>query len=251
MDYKVVLNNIKEEYQNILKDNLVGIYVHGSIALDCFNWDKSDIDFIVVIKEKLSKDEKIQLMKVTAELNDIAPPKGLEMSVVLQEYCNNFQYPTPFELHFSTMHIDWYKNDADDYCEKMNGIDADLAAHFTIINKAGIVLCGQSIKEVFKEVPKEFYIDSIKADIKDAKASIMDNPIYIILNLCRVAAYINYGLVLSKEQGAKWALEHIEDKYHDIVKRALYSYQSNNQMTVRKEEAEEYCDYMLRAIFII
>jgi streptomycin 3"-adenylyltransferase len=249
MDYKVVLNNIKEEYQNILEDNLVGIYVHGSIALKCFNWDKSDIDFIVVVKERISKDTKLQLMRVTAELNNTAPPKGLEMSVVLQEHCINFQYPTPFELHFSAMHIEWYKHDCDDYCEKMNGIDADLAAHFTIIKKAGIVLCGKAIDEVFAEVPKEYYIDSIKSDIKDAKSSIMDNPIYIVLNLCRVAAYIGQELVLSKEQGAEWALNYLDDRYHDIIKRTVRSYRSDEQMIVKKEEAEEYSDYMLRLIF--
>lgn len=40
-----LLNRIKISYQNILKDGLVGIYVHGSIAFECFHWDQSDIDF--------------------------------------------------------------------------------------------------------------------------------------------------------------------------------------------------------------
>lgn len=164
------------------------------------------------------------IMEATSKLNEIAPSKGIEMSIVLQQYCNNFQYPTPFELHFSNMHIDWYKNDADDYCNKMNGTDSDLAAHFVIIKKAGVVLCGSCIDEVFGDVPKEYYIESIKSDIEDAKTSIMDNPMYIILNLTRVLPYIRYELVFSKEQGAKWALNHIDIKYHDIIKRALSCY---------------------------
>jgi streptomycin 3"-adenylyltransferase len=249
MDYRSVLNSIKEAYQDILKDNLVGIYVHGSIAFNCFNWDKSDIDFIVVVKEKLTVAEKLQVMKVTAALNESAPLKGLEMSIVLEEVCSNFQYPTPFELHFSNMHIEWYKNDPKDYCEKMNGTDADLAAHFTIIKKVGIAIYGQPIEGVFAAVPKEYYIDSIKADIEDAKSAIMDNPMYMVLTLCRVAAYTGYELVLSKEEGGKWALNSLENKYHPIVERAVHCYQSNKQMTVEKEEAEEYCDYMLAQIF--
>lgn len=68
---------------------------------------------------------------------------------------------------------------------------------------------------------------------------------YIILNLTRVLAYIRYELVLSKEQGAKWALNHIDIKYHDIIKRSLRCYQSIKQMIVEKGQAEEYCDYML------
>lgn len=40
-----ILQKIKTSYQEILADKLVGIYVHGSIAFQCFNWKKSDIDF--------------------------------------------------------------------------------------------------------------------------------------------------------------------------------------------------------------
>lgn len=249
MDYREVLSNIKEAYQDILRDNLVGIYVHGSIAFSCFNWGKSDIDFIVVVKEKLSIDTKLQIMKVTVELNESAPSKGLEMSIVLEEVCSNFQYPTPFELHFSNMHIEWYKNYPKNYCEKMNGTDADLAAHFTIIKKVGIAICGQPVDEVFEDVPKEYYIDSIKADIENAKSAIMESPMYMVLTLCRVAAYAGYELVLSKEEGAKWALNSLENKYHPIINRAVQCYQSNEMMTVEKGEAEEYCDYMLAQIF--
>lgn len=248
MGYELVLDKIEEYYKKILQDNLVGIYVHGSIAFNCFNWDKSDIDFIVVVKERLTKDSKLQVMKATAELNEIAPPKGLEMSVVLERYCNKFQYPTPFELHFSNMHISWYKRDADDYCDKMNGTDADLAAHFTIIRKIGIVLCGQAIDEVFTEVPKDYYVDSIKSDIEDAKSLVMSNPVYAILNLCRVLAFVRNELILSKEQAAKWGLNHLKDKYHDIINRAAQCYQSEERMTIEKRKAEEYCDYMLSQI---
>lgn len=146
MDYQIILNKISENYKSILKDNLVGIYVHGSIALRCFNWNKSDIDFLVVVKEKLSNDIKKKLMDITIEINNQAPQKGLEMSIVLKEYCEKFKYPTPFELHFSNMHIDWYNSKPIDYCDKMQGEDKDLAAHFTIIKDVGITIYGEPIK---------------------------------------------------------------------------------------------------------
>ncbi|WP_161567304.1 hypothetical protein [Acidilutibacter cellobiosedens] len=55
MSSHFIINNvvmylvIHGEYQTILGDNLVGIYVHGSIAFGCFHEEKSDIDFIAVI----------------------------------------------------------------------------------------------------------------------------------------------------------------------------------------------------------
>ena len=42
------------------------------------------------------------------------------MSVVKQSACKPFVYPTPFELHFSVAHLDWYgKNLARDYAKYM------------------------------------------------------------------------------------------------------------------------------------
>ncbi len=56
------------------------------------------------------------------ELNKEAPEKGIEMSVVKESVCDPFVYPTPFELHFSAGHLDWYRSDPDGYTEKTRGI---------------------------------------------------------------------------------------------------------------------------------
>jgi streptomycin 3"-adenylyltransferase len=36
-------------FRDILGDNLHGIYLHGSLALGCFNPARSDIDVLVVV----------------------------------------------------------------------------------------------------------------------------------------------------------------------------------------------------------
>lgn len=249
MDYQEILNKINILYVETLGSNLVGIYVHGSIAFKCFNWDKSDIDFIVVVNESLSLETKNKLIKSTIEINKIAPSKGLEMSIVLKEYCTNFIYPTPFDLHFSNMHINWFNTNPKEYCEKMNGIDKDLAAHFTIINKVGIVLYGDDICNVFSNVPKEYYLDSIITDIENAKNDINENPVYIILNLCRVYAFVLDELVLSKEQGGKWGLLNVENHFHELIIQALNCYMTNTAMIYDKENAVMFCDYMLNHIY--
>jgi streptomycin 3"-adenylyltransferase len=65
----------------------------------------------------------------------------------------------------------------------MKGTDKDLAAHFTIINYRGKVLYGQEIKEVFGEVSKQDFFDSIWSDIEGAQEDILDNTAHITLNL--------------------------------------------------------------------
>ena len=62
-------------------------------------------------------------------------------------------------------------------------------------------------KIFFADVPVQDYIDSIWNDIAEAEEEITDNPMYIILNLARVLAYIKDGLVLSKKRGRRMGIE--------------------------------------------
>ena len=140
MSYQFILDEIVSKSKEILTTNLTGVYLHGSMAMGCFNPDKSDIDLIIVIESDISNTQKNKLMEHIVSLNRQAPPKGLEISVVKREYCSPFVYPTPFELHFSPMHLQWFQDDPQEYVEKMKGEDIDLAAHFTIIRNYGVTL---------------------------------------------------------------------------------------------------------------
>lgn len=104
------------------------------------------------------------------------------------------------------------------------------------------------MKQAFGEVPSRYYFDSIKKDIEDSKDEVMTNPIYIILNLCRVLAYKKENLVLSKEEGGKWAIENILFNYKGLVKEAIRCYSSEVEMKPNKKLALEFCDYMIKEI---
>lgn len=249
MNYQTILQIISQRYSEILSSNLVGIYIHGSIAFGCFNWDKSDIDFLVVVNEEISQKTKLCLLEVLESLRKHSPPKGLEMSVVLKKFCIDFKYPTPYELHFSNGLLERYLDNPLLLCDNNLKTDKDLAAHFTIIKQVGIVLCGLPIDDVFGEVPMEKYIDSIKYDIENARIEILKNPVYIVLNLCRVNSYIKDKLILSKEQGGKWGLNNLPKQYYDIIAQALHCYKTRESMVIVEKEAINFCDYMLELIF--
>ncbi len=246
-----ILNKIKESYIDILGDSLVGIYVHGSISFGCFSYETSDIDFIAVVRERPSLNQKVKLISFLLDITPIAPPKGIEMSLVLLEESRHFKYPTPYELHFSHDHIDKFKNDLEGACEMFQSVDYDLAAHFTVINKVGIVLCGDDISRVFGEVRWEYYIDSISRDITDAEIDIASNPVYIILNLCRVLAAVKERLVLSKEQGGLWALsqETIVPRIAPLIKSALSCYEGKCELKINSDLTADFITYMKQYIF--
>ena len=249
MDYKIkiLLKTISERYQDILEHNLIGIYIHGSIAFGCFDWDRSDIDFIVVVENTVPRSIKIELLSVLEELCEQAPEKGFEMSVVLKQYCKKFIYPTPYELHFSN---DWRLKKYLENPLLLSNIetDNDLAAHFTVIKNVGLVLFGEPIEKIFGNVPKEDYLDSISLDIENAKEDVLNYPVYVILNLCRVYAYIKDGMVLSKEQGGRWGLNNLSHLYHNLIANILDNYTKGTAIISNQKLQINFCEYMLMEI---
>ena len=243
-----LINEFVNRSKDILKENLVGIYLHGSSVMGCFNPEKSDIDLIIVVDDKMPDITKKAYMDMIVDLNSYAHAKGIEMSIVRKEVCDPFVYPTPFELHFSAMHLKWYKDNPEDYILKMNGTDKDLAAHFTIIGKRGKSLFGLPIEDVFAVVPKADYLDSIWNDIVEAPEEITENTMYLTLNLARVLAFAKDGLVLSKKEGGEWGLKNIPEEYHRLIEDALSEYGSSVVPQYDKELSVKYAEYMLKSI---
>lgn len=243
-----ILEQIKVSYCRILDGKLTGIYIHGSIALGSFMWDRSDIDLLVVVSKELSLEEKKDMMNATLRLNEKATKKGIEMSVVLDKYCTNPVYPTPFDLHFSNMHLDWLKREPDRYCELMQGEDPDLASYFAVIKQSGIVLYGESIDRLFQNVGEEYYLKSVMADIEAAREEFLDSPMYHTLNLCRTLAYKNDKIIRSKSQGGEWALNHLPKKYKELVQLALSEYCEGCQAVYNDRNAADFCSFMFKQI---
>lgn len=239
-----ILNEIVSSCTSIFKDNIVGIYLHGSVAFGCFSWDKSDIDFIVIVKEDPPLNEKVNFIKDLLQIDLISPQKGLEMSFVLSKFCNPFVYPTPYILHFSNDHKSEAKKNIENYCKTMNGLDKDLASHFSIIKSVGICLFGKSIKEIFGIVPKENYKDSIIYDILNIDIDIKNNPVYIILNCCRIIAFFNYSLILSKKEGGEWGIKNISNEFRDLIERCLKDYENKEKFKGEEKELEEFAKYI-------
>lgn len=243
-----LVSEITALYKDILHDNLVGVYVHGSMAFGCFHWKRSDIDLIVVTESEPPLEQKKALVQVLLDLTPAAPPKGFEMSVVLAQDCRQFQYPVPFVLHFSNAHLAHCQNNLTEYCLTMHGTDPDLAAHFTVLHAVGFPVCGPAISTVFAPVPAAAYWDSLWYDTQEAADSILQDPVYVILNLCRVLAYVKEGLILSKEQGGQWGLAHLPSGHADLVQHALLVYTKGETACFPAERTIPFAHALLKEI---
>jgi predicted nucleotidyltransferase len=228
--------------------NLVGIYLHGSLAMGCFNSTKSDIDFLVVAEKELTIEVKKSIAKKLLALHEELPNDGgLEMSILLERHLKQFVYPTLFELHYSSLHKEKYSNDENYICSGLE--DPDLAAHIVVTYHRGIVLYGKPIREVFEPIPKQYYIQSILSDVQNAKETIVESPVYYTLNLCRVLYFLKDGMVSSKKEGGEWAVTSLPSKYKHLLIECLNQYNGLlDDMKISNDELIEFATYMLNEI---
>jgi predicted nucleotidyltransferase len=232
----------------LLDANLVGIYLHGSLAMGCFNRASSDVDLLVVVTEKLSSAAKHQVAAALLVASVGFLNNSIELSVVTLAATQQCEYPAPYELHFSDLWKARYLANLVDFDEEK--FDPDLAAHFTITSKRGWCLYGRPIKDVFGDVPEEYYRASILNDAQVILVDIGKHPVYGILNLCRVLAYLSDRQITSKAEGGEWALSHIETQYTGLVKEALGAYRDSSprQRSWDLTELAHFAGYMRQRI---
>lgn len=247
MNTDKLLVDIVDRYKRVLGDNLVGLYLHGSLAMGCFT-PRADIDLIAVVRKPMDNDTKRALIDETFKIGPL-PEKGLEMSIILEEHARDFIHPMPFELHYSPAHKERYEADRGYICGGTT--DRDLAAHLMVVKRRGVVLYGKSIEEVFGEIPKEAFIDSIIYNIGDAKKGILKDPMNITLDLCRTLYYLKQGIVASKIEGGYWCTAYLPEEHHPVVADAVKAYiGSIKQMPMNIEKLSRFAEYMLTAISI-
>jgi len=239
-----LLGKLKLDTTALLAENLVGVYLHGSYVLGSYNEQVSDLDYVIVVKRPLSFREKQSLMmKTITDQWPLSPAKGLEFHVLLQADTQHFKQPLPFDFHFSKMHYSDYMANPTHYIETMTGTDPDLAAHLMILTKAGKVLTGPPIVTVFGPVPVTDYWNSLIFDVADAPQTIVEQPMYTILNLCRVLAYHRDKLILSKAGGGQWGLMQLPSEYHALIEAALAAYRDNVTQDLSQYSEEKLTEF--------
>jgi predicted nucleotidyltransferase len=209
-----------------LGDELLGVCLHGSLAMDCFNPLRSDIDVLAVTRERLGPAARPRLARLLLRQSGV--PNAIEISVLSRATLIPWRHPAPYEFHYSE---DWRDRtqghlDRNTWPEAEDPpTDPDLAAHITTTLKRGVSLWGLTAAELFPAVPPADYLASLLADFHWGRGLLGVNPVYFILNACRVRAHLaGGGEVLSKDEGGEWGLQHLPAAHAPLIRQALRIY---------------------------
>ena len=249
-DVRSQVTALLEAFQKTLGAHLTGVYLHGSLAMGCFNPAGSDLDLMVITDLPMSLEQKRAI--VEALLRRSRSPAPIEISFLSAADLTPWHYPTPFDLHYSESWRERYEQaltgEGWQHWNDSRQTDVDLAAHITITRARGICLLGRPIAQALPSVPAQDYIASIWGDFLWARARAAENPPYFILNACRIAAYLLDNRLCSKEEAGAWALKALPEDFHLLISQALSSYRGEESKPFDTKTLEQFAAYM-QAVF--
>jgi hypothetical protein len=249
-EFKQPTIDFVESLKSSLGTSLAGVYLHGSLAMGCFNPKSSDIDMLIVTEQPLTSEQQHSMAQSTL---DCSPQlNGFEMSSISRTYFDHWEHPCRYDFHFSD---DWHERISSDLAsgnwQQWNvpqGKDNDLAAHITVTNHRGVVLHGQPIKDVFPTVPTTHYRDAIVDDFYWMFKHNLQYEAYGVTNMCRALQFLKTGEVSSKAEGCEWGLAHLPADYHPLIQAALLTYRDDTPLPEDKAFFDTFSTYMKQQI---
>lgn len=239
------LRELFSAVQSTVQDNLVGLYLYGSLAMDCYNPRSSDIDIIIVIKKKLLQGQRKKLIEYLTAV--CSKKKRIELSIVCEDVIKNPRYPIMVDLHFE------YWGDTFE-----NELDKEILSNLYTTRVRGFCVWGAPICNVFSEIPAEYHFRSVIEDIQHTRKYLHEIPerigydvtVYWILSSCRILAFVREEKVFSKLEGGHWGIVNLPNEYHGLIRQALSSYQRKKKYghNWKHEELEAFADYMTNTI---
>jgi streptomycin 3"-adenylyltransferase len=176
-------------------DRLVGLYVHGSVALGGFRPERSDVDVLAVVEAPVPPDRQAALgMEVLAAAYP-CPGTGLELSIITAATAADLG-DCRFEVHVATP--DRVVVGAG------HGGDPDLILYAEVCRRSGLTIVGRPAASVFGAVPHARLVGAIRDELDWAVAA---TPFeYAVLNACRALLFAADGTLRSKVDGGEWYL---------------------------------------------
>ena len=218
------IESLVERVRDVLREDLVGTYLHGSAVLG-FRPD-SDIDVLFVSTRRTTADEKRRLIDLLLSLSgrraSLRPGRPIEFDLVVESEIRPWRYPPAFDLHYSEMWRERFESgELEPWTSTTN---TDLASAVTMVLLGDKPLAGPPPAEVFDPVPRSDYIDAILRDTGTVDEFLPSDTRNVVLTLPRIWSAVATEAVYSKESAADWALPRLPEEHRAVLERARAAY---------------------------
>lgn len=242
-ELREVLYTFVNEITTELAENLIGVYLVGSIATGDFDLD-SDIDFLVVTNTELTEKNIESLQEIQAKIYNIDcyPAKHLEGSYISIGDLNNWPKVGEKELYYFDNGSTMFEQSTHDNKWHVRWI----------LRERGITLTGLKPEQITQSIPRHELSNEIKTTmLEEMKA--FENEInrprcywnsrfgqsFAVLTYCRMLHTLHTGTVQSKKAGVKWARQFVEPKWVNIIDQAWKEREGVRFLVKIRQRAEQ------------
>jgi len=219
-----------------LGNNLVGAYLHGSIAFPEFEPRAGDIDFYVVIRRHLNGREITGLDRLHRALA-AKFQFGSKLDGFYIPYASARKRESPKNLVYGA-HGRIHRGGSDDAW-------AIHREHFC--RSAYIRLYGPRASRVFSRANWPEIRGALYRQLVYARKIIDSDSWWSVLNLCRlVYDFKTGGIVVSKLGAARWALKRLPSRWKPAIKSAIKTYKgtaARKDRTILKRDARKFLGF--------
>lgn len=247
------IKSVVDIWKRHLGDDLIGVYLHGSIVLNAFNPDSGDVDILVVVKDTLSISTKLEIAGNIIEID--RKPCPLEMSAVKQTDARNWKTPGNCVFHYSDFwtekYIERFRNpDLELYVADHEFPDADVTSYIKLLKQCGIVLYGKEIEDVFADVSDEDFWLAISADIDEYDFHAYDERYLAsnILILGRILSFKKEKRILSKYETGLWMVKNVPENLKCLPELAMKIWFEGEEHILPEKDLNELRTYLVGEI---
>ncbi|WP_165763880.1 nucleotidyltransferase domain-containing protein [Halalkalibacter urbisdiaboli] len=244
-DIEIFVHAFTDELTYKFNDVIQGVYLYGSIALGAFNENKSDIDFIVLLKRELTNEELQNLKTCHSYLRKQKWGKRLDgMYLYYKDIGKLNHHITPYPYcsngkiklgHWDVNNITWW-----------------------LLKNHGIQIMGPSISSLNVKVEWNNLFETMSYNInqywyqKSKKPYLFlfsDMVEFAVTTLCRIIYSLNNEAIISKDAAVKYVLYTFPDKWELLLRETIRIREFTNKHSLyssklkRANDCKEFIKY--------
>jgi hypothetical protein len=235
-DLSELFQLIVTEFPAILRGNLVGIYVWGSLTYDAFDQRCSDVDLVTVTVRDLDDREFLELnewFKIKGEHNGWV--RRIEMRFVIdREFLDKASRCCGF-YHYTGKLV-------------RHGSDGNPIIWMNIA-QSGATLWGKDAKVIAPQVSEQclndalvlelnYLTETLHANVGDRSDKAFIYNAYAVLTACRILYTANHRTLVSKDLACGWVLETVPLMWHSAIRAARDNRLKNSGTTTAELERD-------------
>jgi len=223
------------EFPAILRGNLVGIYVWGSLTYNAFDKTCSDVDLVAVTARDLDEREFSELDEWFKKKDENPWVKRIDMRFVIDgelldetsRCCGFYHYTGKLVRHGSDGNpIIWIN-----------------------IARSGVTLWGKDAKLISPHVSGHCLNDALRLELNYLKEDLRSNSgdrsekafvhsAYAVLTACRILYTAHQRTLVSKGEAYHWAMEKIPPVWRSVIRAARENRLRNSGSNTPESERE-------------